>query len=140
MPTQLTSNTPVFLTHVAATPAQTATLQTSDITSPPQSELNNDDGVTSPPTSRRRVHSPGGASSPGHPLFSSPPAFVPTSEIDLSSPLNFGTPSSRIGAPTPGQDQRTPRRHRSDIGGTQRMREVNLATDPVVSTQVQLRH
>ena len=72
------------------------------------------------------------ASSPGVPLFSSPPTHVPTSEIDLSSPLNFGTPSSRIMG-TPGGSRGTPIRPRGDIGHSRRVREVNLnPTDPPV--------
>ena len=106
----------------------TTTLQTSDITSPPQSQKT-DDNVTSPPASRRRLDSPG---SQGRPLFSSPPPYLPTSEIDLSSPLTYGTPSSRI-VGTPGRSQGTPIRPRSDIGSMRRLREVNLAaTDPPV--------
>lgn len=138
-----------------------AALQTSDITSPPQSTRT--DEITSPPNQRRRVQSPGSLSqsfpstslsfplnlpflpplslsghpsspaSQGRPLFSSPPATnLPTSEIDLSSPLTYGTPSSRA---TPGgRSHGTPIHPRSDIGGSRRLREVNLnATDPPVS-------
>lgn len=122
---------------------------TSDVTSPPQSEANNDnngdtaekddDSVTSPPASRRRVgshtdSSPGGG---GRPLFSSPPSHLPpmSSEMDmlLSSPLNFGTPSSRVGGPlSAGRSQGTPLRPRNDIGRVGRLREVNLnPTDPL---------
>ena len=58
---------------------------------------------------------------------------LPTSEIDLSSPLNFGTPSSRVGV-TPGGSRGTPIRPRGDIGHSRRVREVNLnPTDPPVS-------
>ncbi|XP_064398526.1 DNA replication licensing factor mcm4-A-like [Halichondria panicea] len=102
-------------------------LQTSDVTSPVQSDADE------PPASRRRVTSPRGTSSPGRPLFSSPPmqnGGLPTSEIDLSSPLNFGTPSSQV-AGTPG-GRGTPRRHRADLQNTGRRRQVNLtATDPL---------
>ncbi len=58
---------------------------------------------------------------------------LPTSEIDLSSPLNFGTPSSQVAGTPSGRG--TPHRHRADIQTTGRRRQVNLtATDPLVST------
>ena len=104
-------------------------LQTSDITSPPPPNVA-DDVISPPPSSRPRM-----GSSPGHALFSSPPTHVPTSEVDLSSPLNFGTPSSRIMG-TPGGSRGTPIRPRGDIGASRRVREVNLnQTDPPVSLQ-----
>lgn len=85
----------------------------------------------SPLSSLGRPSSP--ISQGGRPLFSSPPTHVPTSEIDLSSPLTYGTPASRIGG-TPARSGGTPIRPRSDIGGQRRLREVNLnATDPPVS-------
>lgn len=121
--------------HTASSPHRpTTTLQTSDITSPPQSQRTDDsDHVTSPPASRRRVESPG---SQGRPLFSSPNPYDPTSEIDLSSPLTYGTPSSRM-VGTPGRGQGTPIRPRTDIGTMRRLREVNLnATDPPVGLRV----
>lgn len=112
--------------------APPTTFQTSDITSPPQSAKTDD--IISPPPSRRRVQTPT-ASSPGNPLFSSPPTHIPTSEIDLSSPLNYGTPSSRIMG-TPGGSRGTPIRPRGDIGHVRRVREVNLnPTDPPVSQE-----
>ena len=101
------------------------TVQTSDVTSPPASER-------SPPASRRRLgSSPGGpgGSQGGPGLFSSPPTHLPTSE--LSSPLTYGTPSSRL-VGTPGSRAgATPIRQRSDVASI-RMREINLNTDPVV--------
>ncbi|XP_052817701.1 DNA replication licensing factor mcm4-like isoform X2 [Mya arenaria] len=100
-----------------------------------------DDEASSPPSQRRRVEaSPrgkdGAPSSPAAPLsggggesslFSSPPQSrvgAPTSEIDLSSPLNYGTPSSR-GPHTPGIGE-TPVRHRPDIHSERKMRTVNI--------------
>lgn len=107
-------------------------LQTSDVTSPPPAA---DDVISPPPSSRPRMDS-----SPGLPLFSSPPTHVPTSEIDLSSPLNFGTPSSRIMG-TPGGSRGTPIRPRGDIGHSRRVREVNLnPTDPPVSSNKRVLH
>ena len=57
-----------------------------------------------------------------------------TSEIDLSSPLNFGTPSSRgVGTPrTPGV-QGTPIRMRSDVRSERKMRTVNVGASEGVS-------
>lgn len=95
----------------------------------------------SPPAARRRV---GEASSP-LPLaptspatdqnepgpFSSPQQTpLATSEIDLSSPLIYGTPSSRISNTPRGTPNRTPARHRSDIRSDRRIREVNLGEQP----------
>ena len=52
---------------------------------------------------------------------------VGTSEIDLSSPLNFGTPSSMLGRTprTPGA-QGTPIRARPDVRSERKMRTVNV--------------
>lgn len=59
------------------------------------------------------------------------------SEIDLSSPLNYGTPGSVStigGTPAPGA---TPIRHRSDVRSDRRMRTVNVggAGDPPSETE-----
>ena len=62
--------------------------------------------------------------------------FSGTSEIDLSSPLNYGTPSSRldVGTPrTPGAVG-TPIRPRPDVRSERKMRTVNVGgggSDPV---------
>ncbi|XP_071957644.1 DNA replication licensing factor mcm4-A-like [Antedon mediterranea] len=65
-------------------------------------------------------------------LFSSPgQSKYGASEIDLSSPLNYGTPSSRMSA-TPG-GKGTPIRPRTDIRSERKMRQVNLTSDPVGS-------
>lgn len=91
----------------------------------------------SPPSQRRRVDDPSSPPLPSEmPLFSSPGgqrAAAMTSEIDLSSPLNYGTPSSRFaGTPrTPGAAG-TPIRPRPDVRSERRMRTVNL--DGAVST------
>lgn len=107
-------------------------LQTSDVSSP----LPLSDGSRAQ-QARRHAHSPGDVSSPGLPLFSSPPANFPTSEVDASSPLNFGTPSSRLGATPSGFSQGTPMRHRSDLGGgSHRLRQVNFTgSDAMVSRE-----
>ncbi|XP_067652856.1 DNA replication licensing factor mcm4-A-like [Haliotis asinina] len=106
---------------------------------------------SSPPSRRRRIDaSPGSdlAPMPSSPpsgqagdesLFSSPKNGIPTSEIDLSSPLNYGTPSSRggIGTPrTPGLGQ-TPVRHRSDIRSSKKMKQVAIGgSEPSEPTRV----
>lgn len=53
-------------------------------------------------------------------------------EIDLSSPLNYGTPSSMGSMRTPRSGIRgTPIRLRPDIRTDRRMRQLNVASDPV---------
>ncbi|XP_072013660.1 DNA replication licensing factor mcm4-A-like [Amphiura filiformis] len=68
------------------------------------------------------VHETSLFSSPGH-------SKVGASEIDLSSPLNYGTPSSRMSG-TPGRMAGTPIRPRNDIRSERKVRQVNLASDP----------
>lgn len=60
-------------------------------------------------------------------------------EIDLSSPLNYGTPSSLGSVRTPRSGIRgTPIRLRPDIRTDKRIRQVNVASDPVnIYTNVQ---
>lgn len=54
------------------------------------------------------------------------------SEIDLSSPLNYGTPSSLGSIRTPKSGIRgTPIRMRPDVRSDKRLRQVNVASDPV---------
>lgn len=56
------------------------------------------------------------------------------SEIDLSSPLNYGTPSSLGSIRTPRSGIRgTPIRMRPDVRSDKRIRQVNVASDAVVS-------
>ena len=58
------------------------------------------------------------------------PGSVLVSEIDLSSPLNYGTPSSMGSSTfrTPGAVRGTPIRIRSDIQSERRLRQVNVAS------------
>ena len=49
------------------------------------------------------------------------------SEIDLSSPLNYGTPSSLGSFRTPGRSKQTPVRIRADIQSERKLRQVNVA-------------
>jgi DNA replication licensing factor MCM4 len=90
--------------------AASGLLQTSEVTSP-------SNGNTIGSQQRRNVHS-----SPG--VFS--PPNLPTSEVDASSPIIFDTPSSRAGEPHSNR-MGTPLRPRSDIGVSQRIRQINLA-------------
>ena len=66
----------------------------------------------------------------GPPSVYGGPGSVLVSEIDLSSPLNYGTPSS-LGSSTfrtPGAIRGTPIRIRSDIQSERRLRQVNVAS------------
>ena len=54
------------------------------------------------------------------------PGSVLVSEIDLSSPLNYGTPSSLGSFRTPGGVRGTPIRIRSDIQSERKLRQVNV--------------
>ena len=74
----------------------TQTIQTSDITSPPGADQ--DEEVEAPPPPTRRRTEPSSPPSQSSRLFS-PPSTNALSDIDLSSPLNYGTPSSRVGGP-----------------------------------------
>ena len=58
-----------------------------------------------------------------------------TSEIDLSSPLNYGTPSSRLGLGTPRTPGAggTPIRPRPDVRSERKMRTVNVGSSETVS-------
>ena len=67
------------------------------------------------------------------------PGSVLVSEIDLSSPLNYGTPSS-LGSSTfrtPGANRGTPIRIRSDIQSERKLRQVNVggSNQPAGSSQ-----
>ena len=54
-------------------------------------------------------------------------------EIDLSSPLNYGTPSSLGSIRTPRSGIRgTPVRQRPDIRTDKRMRQVNVGNEVIV--------
>lgn len=56
------------------------------------------------------------------------------SEIDLSSPLNYGTPSSLGSIRTPRSGIRgTPIRVRHDVRSDKRLRQVNVGADAAVS-------
>uniref|UniRef100_A0A0B7ABH6 MCM N-terminal domain-containing protein n=1 Tax=Arion vulgaris TaxID=1028688 RepID=A0A0B7ABH6_9EUPU len=105
--------------------------------------------LSSPPSQRRRLEASRLATEVG-PLDSSPirraapgaedslitsPRGALTSEIDLSSPLNYGTPgphSTSEGTPATGA---TPIRHRPDVRSDRRLRQVTIGgTDPPSET------
>lgn len=78
---------------------------------------------TSPATPTRRQNIPTTSPLPGG---------VNISEIDLSSPLNYGTPSSMGSVRTPRSGIRgTPVRARPDIRLDRRVRQVNIGSDVV---------
>lgn len=85
--------------------------------------VENSDSISIPPTSP--AYNLGAVTSPL-------PAGVNMSEIDLSSPLNYGTPSSMGSVRTPRSGIRgTPLRIRPDIRTDRRMRQVNIGSDSV---------
>ncbi|XP_073532823.1 DNA replication licensing factor MCM4 [Phyllobates terribilis] len=104
--------------------------------------------VHSPPSQRRRTEdstsvgellpmptSPSGdlQSLSGQELLFSSPApsrhSIVQSELDLSSPLTYGTPSSRVeGTPRSGI-RGTPARQRPDLGSARKLKQVDLQSD-----------
>ncbi|CAG5124882.1 unnamed protein product [Candidula unifasciata] len=105
--------------------------------------------LSSPPSRRRRID----PSSPGTelgPLDSSParrpaaegeesfvtsPRGVVTSEIDLSSPLNYGTPGPQSVSEGTPATAATPIRHRPDVRNDRRLRQVAIGgNDPPSET------
>ncbi|CAG5896624.1 unnamed protein product [Menidia menidia] len=63
-------------------------------------------------------------------LFSSPRPSVPPNEVDMSSPLMYGTPSSRVeGTPRSGV-RGTPARQRPDLGSVRKAPQVDLHSEP----------
>ena len=78
----------------------------------------------------------------GPPSVYGGPGSVLVSEIDLSSPLNYGTPSS-LGSSTfrtPGAIRGTPIRIRSDIQSERRLRQVNVASPAPGTPDVRSSH
>lgn len=62
------------------------------------------------------------------PKVQTSPLAAGMSEVELSSPLNYGTPSSLASVRTPRSGIRgTPVRQRPDVQSDRRMRQVNLA-------------
>ncbi|XP_056148498.1 DNA replication licensing factor MCM4 [Lampris incognitus] len=100
----------------------------------------------SPPSQRRRVQDSSNADLPPMPtspatdmpspavvqdtsLFSSPRHSVLPSEADVSSPLMYGTPSSRVeGTPRSGV-RGTPARQRPDLGSARKAPQVDLHSE-----------
>ena len=59
--------------------------------------------------------------------------FVAVSELDLNSPLNYGTPSSLSSLRTPRSSGRggTPMRQRPDVRSDRKLRQVHLGANEV---------
>uniref|UniRef100_A0A8C3BA49 DNA replication licensing factor MCM4 n=1 Tax=Cairina moschata TaxID=8855 RepID=A0A8C3BA49_CAIMO len=111
-----------------------ATRESQDARSPPSQRRRPDDSAspgdlqplpTSPPADAR---SPGAADA----LFSSPPQFrhsaIPL-DFDISSPLTYGTPSSRVESTPRSGARGTPLRQRPDLGSARKARQVDLHSD-----------
>uniref|UniRef100_A0A8C4NG36 DNA replication licensing factor MCM4 n=1 Tax=Eptatretus burgeri TaxID=7764 RepID=A0A8C4NG36_EPTBU len=92
-----------------------------DPTSPGSSDLQM--LPVSPPVNAHRNPSP--FSSPAQSRVS---VGTPGPLLEASSPLSYGTPSSRVGG--------TPRRQRSDIGSTRKLRELNLSEPQGVTSDI----
>lgn len=85
------------------------------------------------PANGASTQAPEGSSGSHNLMISSPPDRPPSrragfSEIDLSSPLNYGTPSSQSTA-THSVGHGTPIHPRRDIRSDRRMRQVNVGSD-----------
>ncbi|XP_069367870.1 DNA replication licensing factor MCM4 isoform X2 [Paralichthys olivaceus] len=80
---------------------------------------------TSPATDLLSPSAPQDAS-----LFSSPRPSVLPNDVDMSSPLMYGTPSSRVeGTPRSGV-RGTPARQRPDLGSVRKAPQVDLQSEP----------
>lgn len=78
----------------------------------------------------RRTGNTGEKEVPPSPAPTSPGTALAMSEIDLSSPLNYGTPSSLGSIRTPRSGIRgTPIRMRPDVRSDKRMRQVNVGAE-----------
>ncbi|XP_033838072.2 DNA replication licensing factor MCM4 isoform X1 [Periophthalmus magnuspinnatus] len=105
------------------------------------------EGPTSPPSQRRRGQDSStdglmpmptspvtGVLSPAVPqdtsLFSSPRPSVAPNEVDMSSPLMYGTPSSRVDATPRSCVRGTPARQRPDLGSVRKAPQVDLQSEP----------
>uniref|UniRef100_A0A8C1QI82 DNA replication licensing factor MCM4 n=1 Tax=Cyprinus carpio TaxID=7962 RepID=A0A8C1QI82_CYPCA len=101
----------------------------------------------SPPSQRSRAHDTSTELQPmptspamDVSLFSSPvaPRSVLQSEIDASSPLMYGTPSSRVeGTPRSGI-RGTPARQRADLGSVRKAPQVDMHSEPVSESSLHL--
>jgi len=123
-----------------------------------------DDIVDAPPQQKRKIEEDGPSSplalAPTSPntsqeqndgdaqdtSFQSRTGLLNTSEvgIDPSSPLNYGTPGSRMGSVASGRPHGTPSHLRSDLRGARKLRQVNVGgsdqtdtNDPHVSSEAQ---
>ncbi|KAI4468321.1 dna replication licensing factor mcm family member [Holotrichia oblita] len=94
------------------------------------SSQNTNSDVATPMRWAQRNGEHAGTSSPPTVVPTSPAAALGMSEIDLSSPLNYGTPSSLGSVRTPRSGIRgTPIRLRPDVRSDKRIRQVNVGSD-----------
>ncbi|KAM5157663.1 DNA replication licensing factor MCM4 isoform 1-T1 [Mantella aurantiaca] len=110
------------------------TPRSEDVNSPPSQKRRTEDSTSigellpMPTSPSGDLQSPSGQEL----LFSSPAPSrhsVLQSELDLSSPLTYGTPSSRVeGTPRSGI-RGTPARQRPDLGSARKLKQVDLQSD-----------
>ncbi|NWS70670.1 MCM4 factor, partial [Crotophaga sulcirostris] len=105
-----------------------------DARSPPSQKRRTDDSTSTGDLQPMPTSPPADAQSPGAPdlLFSSPPQFrhsaIPL-DFDISSPLTYGTPSSRVESTPRSGVRGTPVRQRPDLGSVRKARQVDLHSD-----------
>ncbi|KAM8967347.1 DNA replication licensing factor MCM4 isoform 2-T2 [Pelodytes ibericus] len=116
------------------------TPRSEEVVSPPSQRRRTDDSTSvgellPMPTSPADLQSPSGQEL----LFSSPAPSrhsVLQSELDLSSPLTYGTPSSRVeGTPRSGI-RGTPARQRPDLGSLRKVKQVDLHSDQAAAEEL----
>ncbi|XP_053571004.1 DNA replication licensing factor MCM4 [Bombina bombina] len=119
------------------------TPRSEDVQSPPSQRRRTDDSASigellpMPTSPTADLQSPSAQES----LFSSPAPSrhsVMQSELDLSSPLTYGTPSSRVeGTPRSGI-RGTPARQRPDLGSARKVKQVDLHSDQPAAEELEI--
>ncbi|NXW95777.1 MCM4 factor, partial [Alopecoenas beccarii] len=113
-----------------------------DARSPPSQKPRTDDSTSTGDLQPMPTSPPAEAQSPRAPdaLFSSPPQFrhaaIPL-DFDVSSPLTYGTPSSRVESTPRSGVRGTPVRQRPDLGSVRKARQVDLHSDGVAEDVVE---
>ncbi|KAM8967346.1 DNA replication licensing factor MCM4 isoform 1-T1 [Pelodytes ibericus] len=117
------------------------TPRSEEVVSPPSQRRRTDDSTSvgellPMPTSPADLQSPSGQEL----LFSSPApsrhSGMMNTELDLSSPLTYGTPSSRVeGTPRSGI-RGTPARQRPDLGSLRKVKQVDLHSDQAAAEEL----
>ncbi|KAM4687368.1 DNA replication licensing factor MCM4 [Discoglossus pictus] len=120
-----------------------STPRSEDVQSPPSQRRRTEDSASigellpMPTSPAADLQSPSAQES----LFSSPAPSrhsVLQSELDLSSPLTYGTPSSRVeGTPRSGI-RGTPARQRPDLGSARKVKEVDLHSDQPAAEELEI--